>query len=44
LIVFLGIYPKPVLDIINPAVKDTLSNVHKTDPTPKYGPIAGGRK
>lgn len=44
LIVFLGVYPKPVLDIVNPAVKDTLSNVHKTDPTPKYGPVAGGRK
>ncbi len=27
LIVFLGVYPKPVLDIINPAVKATLSDV-----------------
>jgi NADH-quinone oxidoreductase subunit M len=43
LIVFLGVYPKPILDVINPAVKDTLSNVHQTDPTPKYGPVAGGR-
>ncbi len=43
IIVFLGVYPKPVLDVINPAVKDTLSDVHKTDPTPKYGPVAGGR-
>ncbi|WP_375477374.1 NADH-quinone oxidoreductase subunit M [uncultured Jatrophihabitans sp.] len=40
LIVFLGVYPKPVLDVINPAVKDTLTNVHQTDPTPKYGPVA----
>jgi NADH-quinone oxidoreductase subunit M len=44
LIVFLGVYPKPVLDIINPAVRATLSDVHKTDPRPEYGPLAGGRK
>jgi NADH-quinone oxidoreductase subunit M len=44
LIVFLGVYPKPVLDVINPAVKATLSNVHKTDPTPQYGTAAGGVK
>jgi NADH-quinone oxidoreductase subunit M len=44
LIIFLGIYPKPVLDIINPAVKATLSNVHQTDPAPKLGDIAGGQK
>jgi len=34
LIVFLGVYPKPLLDVINPAVKATLSDVHKTDPVP----------
>ena len=34
LIVFLGVYPKPVLDIINPAVKATMSDVHKQDPQP----------
>jgi NADH-quinone oxidoreductase subunit M len=44
LIVFLGVYPKPVLDIINPAVRATLSDVHKTDPRPEYGPLAGGQK
>jgi NADH-quinone oxidoreductase subunit M len=44
LIIFLGIYPKPVLDIINPAVKATLSNVHQTDPAPKLGVAAGGQK
>ena len=27
LIIFLGVYPKPVLDIINPAVKATLHDV-----------------
>jgi NADH-quinone oxidoreductase subunit M len=44
LIIFLGIYPKPVLDVINPAVKATLQDVHKTDPAPKLGPVAGGLK
>jgi len=44
LIIFLGIYPKPVLDIINPAVKQTLHEVHKTDPPAKLGNIAGGGK
>jgi NADH-quinone oxidoreductase subunit M len=47
LIIFLGIYPKPVLDVINPAVKATLTDVHKTDPTPQYGvagSTAGGTK
>ncbi len=44
IIVFLGVYPKPVLDVINPAVRATLSDVHKTDPAPQYGPVAGGRK
>jgi NADH-quinone oxidoreductase subunit M len=44
LIVFLGIYPKPVLDIINPAVQATLHDVHQTDPAPNLGPVAGGVK
>jgi NADH-quinone oxidoreductase subunit M len=44
IIVFLGIYPKPVLDVINPAVKATLSNVHETDPVPPYGTAIGGTK
>ena len=35
LIIFLGIFPRPVLDIINPAVKQTLHEVHQTDPGPK---------
>jgi NADH-quinone oxidoreductase subunit M len=34
LLLFLGVYPKPVTDIVNPSVKHTLSDVHKTDPTP----------
>ncbi len=34
LLLFLGVYPKPVTDIVNPSVKHTLSDVHKTDPKP----------
>ena len=36
LIVVLGVYPKPVLDIINPAVHQTLVQVHSTDPVPPH--------
>lgn len=42
LIIVLGVYPKPLLDIINPAVKATLTDVHKTDPAPKLGALNGG--
>jgi NADH-quinone oxidoreductase subunit M len=34
LILLLGVYPKPVLDVINPAVQATLHDVGKTDPKP----------
>jgi NADH-quinone oxidoreductase subunit M len=34
LIVILGVYPKPVLDIIRPAVNATLQDVHRGDPAP----------
>jgi len=34
LILALGFYPKPVLDIINPAVKATMQDVGKSDPAP----------
>ncbi|MDT5037932.1 MAG: NADH-quinone oxidoreductase subunit [Micromonosporaceae bacterium] len=34
LLLLLGFYPKPVLDVINPAVKATLSDVGKSDPPP----------
>jgi NADH-quinone oxidoreductase subunit M len=44
-IVFLGVYPKPVLDVINPAVKATLHDVgHDKDPAPKYRTAVGGTK
>ena len=35
LIVALGVYPKPVLDIINPAVRHTMTQTHSTDPVPQ---------
>ena len=44
IILFLGIYPKPIIDIINPAVKATLQNVHQTDPPPASGTAIGGVK
>ncbi len=31
-----GVYPKPVLDIINPAVRVTMTQVHVTDPVPAH--------
>nr|WP_214103400.1 NADH-quinone oxidoreductase subunit M [Acrocarpospora catenulata] len=34
LIIGLGFFPKPMLDVINPAVKETLTNVSVTDPAP----------
>ena len=36
LIVAMGIYPKPVLDVINPAVQQTMVQVHMTDPVPAH--------
>ncbi len=44
LIIFLGVYPKPVLDVINPAVTQTLHDVGKTDPAPAAGVAVGGAK
>src|SRR6202522_4230117 len=35
-----GVYPKPVLDIINPAVRVTMAQVHIKDPVPAH-PAAG---
>jgi NADH-quinone oxidoreductase subunit M len=34
LLLVLGVYPKPVLDVINPAVQATLSDIGKRDPAP----------
>src|ERR1700759_2832314 len=36
LIIAMGIYPKPVLDVINPAVHQTMVQIHMTDPTPAH--------
>ncbi|MCF2529566.1 NADH-quinone oxidoreductase subunit M [Yinghuangia soli] len=30
----LGVYPKPILDVVNPAVEETMSQVERTDPKP----------
>jgi NADH-quinone oxidoreductase subunit M len=35
LLLVLGVYPKPALDIINPAVNHTLSTINQHDPTPR---------
>ncbi|MYU23811.1 NADH-quinone oxidoreductase subunit M [Streptomyces sp. SID8352] len=35
LLIFLGVYPKPVADIVAPAVRQTMSDVHKQDPRPE---------
>ncbi|GAA2716150.1 MULTISPECIES: NADH-quinone oxidoreductase subunit M [Streptomyces] len=34
LLLFLGVYPKPLTRILDPAVDHTLSQVHKSDPAP----------
>jgi len=36
LIIFFGVYPQPLLNIINPAVHRTLVQVHATDPVPPH--------
>src|SRR5579872_7457565 len=36
LLVGVGFYPKPVLDIINPAVRVTMAQIHQTDPVPAH--------
>jgi len=40
LIVALGVYPKPVLDVINPAVNTTMSQVGAHDPVPAHPAVA----
>jgi NADH-quinone oxidoreductase subunit M len=41
LIVLLGFYPKPVTDVINPAVQATMQNVGTNDPAPTA--VANGK-
>ena len=35
LLLVLGVYPKPALDVINPAVNQTLTTINQHDPAPK---------
>ncbi|MFI5934847.1 NADH-quinone oxidoreductase subunit M [Actinoplanes sp. NPDC051494] len=41
LLLLLGFYPKPVTDVINPAVEQTMQDVGTTDPAPSA--VANGR-
>ncbi|GAA2291674.1 NADH-quinone oxidoreductase subunit M [Streptomyces kunmingensis] len=34
-LIFLGVYPKPLTELVNPAVKHTMSDVQKKDPKPE---------
>ena len=34
LLLLLGVYPKPALDVINPAVEHTLTTIDQRDPAP----------
>ncbi|ORW94478.1 NADH:ubiquinone oxidoreductase subunit M [Mycobacterium sp. IEC1808] len=38
LLFVLGVYPKPVLDIINPAVENTMTTIGQHDPAPSVPP------
>ncbi len=40
-LLFLGVYPKVALDVVNPAVADTLNSIGLSDPVPAV--TAGGR-
>ncbi|MER7755621.1 NADH-quinone oxidoreductase subunit M [Kitasatospora sp. NPDC097643] len=36
LTILLGVYPKPLTDLVNPSVNATLSQIHETDPAPAH--------
>jgi NADH-quinone oxidoreductase subunit M len=38
LLILLGVYPKPVLDVINPAVENTMTTIGQHDPAPSVPP------
>ncbi len=44
LIVALGIYPMPVLDILNPAAERTMTQVGETDPAPLFSANEGSEQ
>lgn len=39
LLIGLGVYPKPLTEIVNPAVEHTMSDVQKSDPEPDVNPV-----
>jgi NADH-quinone oxidoreductase subunit M len=39
LLIVLGFYPKPVTDVINPAVRATMQDVGTSDPAPTVGNV-----
>ena len=45
-LVLFGFYPMPLLNVINPYVKDTLQQVGVTDPSPRVqaDPVQGGQQ
>ena len=44
LFLVLGFFPKPVLDLVNPAVKTIFSSIKVTDPGPMAGTVEGSTK
>ncbi|MCV7099212.1 NADH-quinone oxidoreductase subunit M [Mycobacterium palustre] len=42
LLIALGVYPKPVLDLINPAVANTMTTIGQHDPAPSVRPGTPG--
>jgi NADH-quinone oxidoreductase subunit M len=41
LLIALGVYPKPVLDLVNPAVANTMTTIGQHDPAPTVPPGGG---
>jgi NADH-quinone oxidoreductase subunit M len=41
ILILLGVYPKPALDVINPAVGHTLTTIGQQDPAPRVAQGAG---
>ncbi|MET8039577.1 NADH-quinone oxidoreductase subunit M [Micromonospora sp. NPDC005215] len=44
LILLLGFFPKPVTDVINPAVQATMDDIGRTDPAPSVGTVQEAAK
>jgi NADH-quinone oxidoreductase subunit M len=44
LLIVLGFYPKPVIDVINPAVQATMQDVGRSDPAPTVGNVVEATK